>query len=202
LLKKSEVESMLKRLFIAVDPEPAMQETIFRLISTIKREYPIKGVRYTVPQNLHLTLLFLGDTDEKLIPKICDKLNRICNSMPEFDLAFANLGAFPSRHNPRILWLGVNEPEPVTALAKSIISGLHFVAEPDKSRFFPHLTLGRVAGNARKVPGEGFSRLFAKQGNINLGSTRIREVLLYQSTLRPEGPVYTVLSRHALQKRC
>jgi 2'-5' RNA ligase len=193
---------MLKRLFIAIDPEPALLDTIFRLTSTLKREYPIKGVRYTAPQNLHLTFLFLGDIDEDLIPQIGDKLERICRNFTEFDLEFSNLGAFPSQHNPRIIWLGVKHPESVTALAKAIIHDTGLVAEPEKAGFTPHLTLGRVGESARGASTEMFSRLFAKYGNTNVGSTRIREVLLYQSTLKPGGPIYTVLSRHDLKNLC
>ena len=193
---------MLKRLFIAIDPEPALLDTIFRLTSTLKREYPIKGVRYTAPQNLHLTFLFLGDIDETLIPQIGDKLERICRNFTEFDLEFSNLGAFPSQRNPRIIWLGVKHPEPVTALAKAIIHDTGLVAEPEKAGFTPHLTLGRVGESAREASTEMFSRLFAKYGNTNVGSTRIREVLLYQSTLKPGGPIYTVLSRHDLKNLC
>jgi 2'-5' RNA ligase len=85
---------MLKRLFIAIDPEPALLDTIFRLTSTLKREYPIKGVRYTAPQNLHLTFLFLGDIDEDLIPQIGDKLERICRNFTEFDWSFQILVHF------------------------------------------------------------------------------------------------------------
>ncbi len=193
---------MQKRLFIAIDPEPAMLDTIFRLISTIKREYPMAGVRYTAPQNLHLTLLFLGDTEERLIPGIADNLEKICQKFSEFDLEFSNLGAFPSRRNPRIIWLGVSNPGPVTALARAIIQDSGLVTEPEKSQFAPHLTLGRVSEDARGKSGEMFSRLFSKLGNVKAGSTKIREVLLYQSILKPGGPVYTVLSRHTLKNVC
>ena len=193
---------MQKRLFIAIDPEPAMLDTIFRLISSIKREYPMVGVRYTPPQNLHLTLLFLGDTEEQLIPTIDNNLGKICQNFSEFDLELSELGAFPSRRNPRILWLGVKNPQPVSALAKAIIQDSGLVAEPEKAQFSPHLTLGRVAEDARGASTETFSKLFAKLGNVKAGSTRIREVLLYQSVLKPAGPVYTVLSRHPLKKLC
>jgi len=193
---------MPKRLFIAIDPEPAMLDTIFRLISTIKREYPIAGIRYTAPQNLHLTLLFLGDTDELLIPKIGNTLGKICQKFTEFDLEFSELGAFPSRRNPRILWLGVKDPKPVTALAKAIIQDSGLVSEPEKTQFSPHLTLGRVSEESRGASSESLSKLFAKLGNFKAGSTRIREVLLYQSVLKPDGPVYTVLSRHPLKNLC
>ena len=193
---------MLKRLFIAIDPEPALLDTIFRLTSTMKREYPVAGVRYTSPQNLHLTLLFLGDTEDNLIPKIKRDLDRICHNFNEFDLEFSNLGAFPSQRNPRIIWLGVNNPEPISALAHAIIHDTGLVSEPEKARFAPHLTLGRVAELARGTSGEMFSRLFAKLGTTKAGSTTVREVLLYESILKPGGPVYTVLSRHALKELC
>ena len=193
---------MQKRLFIAIDPEPAILDTIFKLISTLKRDYPTEGMRYTAPQNLHLTLQFLGETDEYQIPKIISKIDKICQNFSEFDLEFANLGAFPSRRNPRIIWLGVNNPQPVTALAKAIISDTGLVQDPEKAQFSPHLTLGRVTEDARGISSEMFSKLFAKLGSVNVGTTRIREVLLYQSILKPGGPVYTVLSRHALKNIC
>jgi len=193
---------MQKRLFIAIDPEPAILDTIFKLISTLKRDYPTEGMRYTAPQNLHLTLQFLGETDEHQIPKIISKIDKICQNFSEFDLEFANLGAFPSRRNPRIIWLGVNNPQPVTALAKAIISDTGLVQDPEKAQFSPHLTLGRVTEDARGISSEMFSKLFAKLGSVNVGTTRIREVLLYQSILKPGGPVYTVLSRHALKNIC
>ena len=159
-------------------------------------------MRYTAPQNLHLTLQFLGETDEHQIPKIISKIDKICQNFSEFDLEFANLGAFPSRRNPRIIWLGVNNPQPVTALAKAIISDTGLVQDPEKAQFSPHLTLGRVTEDARGISSEMFSKLFAKLGSVNVGTTRIREVLLYQSILKPGGPVYTVLSRHALKNIC
>jgi 2'-5' RNA ligase len=195
-------QTMQKRLFIAIDPEPAILDTIFKLISTLKRDYPTEGMRYTAPQNLHLTLQFLGETDEHQIPKIISKIDKICQNFSEFDLEFANLGAFPSRRNPRIIWLGVNNPQPVTALAKAIISDTGLVQDPEKAQFSPHLTLGRVTEDARGISSEMFSKLFAKLGSVNVGTTRIREVLLYQSILKPGGPVYTVLSRHALKNIC
>ncbi len=191
-----------KRLFIAIDPEPAMLDTIFRLTSSMKREYPVAGVRYTAPQNLHLTLLFLGDTEEDIIPKINRDLERICHNFKEFDLELSDLGAFPSQRNPRIIWLGVKNPGPVSALAKAIIYNAGLVAEPEKVRFTPHLTLGRIAEASRGTSSETFSKLFAKLGHVKAGSTRIREVLLYESVLKPGGPVYTILSRHALKELC
>lgn len=193
---------MVKRLFIAIDPEPAVLDTIFRLISTIKREYPIAGVRYTTPQNLHLTLKFLGDTDERLISNIENGLEKVCRGFTEFDLEFTNLGAFPNRNNPRILWLGVKNPLPVAALAKAITQDPSNTDGPEMNQFSPHLTLGRVAEQARGESSDTFGRLFAKLGGVGVGTTRVREVLLYQSVLKPGGPVYTVLSRHALNKMC
>ena len=109
---------MPKRLFIAIDPDPAAIDAILGLISTIKREYPISGARYTSPKNLHLTLLFLGDRDERLIPKISNRLEEICREFSAFNLSFSKLGVFPSRRSPRILWLGVENPREVTALAQ------------------------------------------------------------------------------------
>jgi len=193
---------MQKRLFIAIDPDPELLDKIFKLISTIKREYPLEGMRFTHPQNLHLTLQFLGDTDEALIANIVRSLDKICQKHTEFNLSFAGLGAFPSRKNPRILWLGVTNPNHVTALAQAIIIDGAFLAESEKAKFSPHLTLGRIPESSRGISAPSFASLFNNLGNVTVGSTPVREVLLYQSTLKPEGPVYNLLSRHSLKKVC
>jgi len=189
---------MPKRLFIAIDPDPAAIDAILGLISTIKREYPISGARYTSPKNLHLTLLFLGDRDERLIPGISSRLGEICREFSAFDLSFSKLGVFPSRRSPRILWLGVENPLEVTSLAQKIIHEPVFGADPGKVQYSPHLTLARISNEDNSVSSEGLSKLFTNLGGIKTGSTRIREVVLYQSVLKPGGAQYTVLSKHPL----
>ncbi len=193
---------MPKRLFIAVDPNQETQKKIIELISMIKRDYSFAGLRYTHPNNLHLTLRFLGDTDEKLIRNIQHSLDQICQLNDEFELNFSGLGVFPSRKNPRILWLGVANPAPVSSLASAISASISLKPESGNVRFTPHLTLGRFSENASVNSAETLARLFSNLGNVHIGTSPVQEILLYQSTLRPEGPIYNVLSRHPLKKVC
>lgn len=194
--------SLQKRLFIAVDPDLIITNKISDLITNLKNGFPAKGFRFVSRQNLHLTLLFLGETDVCLIPDISKKLNAVCQKFSEFDLTFKGLGAFPNKRKPRVLWLGVSDPEPVTALANAVIRSAGSTPDSGKSRFSPHLTLARVSDEWRKPSSDVFSGIFSTHGDVSLGTTRVREVILYQSVLQPGGPRYTALSRHSLQKLC
>lgn len=193
---------MPKRLFIAIDPAPAAMEKINNIISNIKRDYPIQGIRYTHPKNIHLTLRFLGDTEDQIIPKISLALDRICKQTDEFNITLSGLGAFPSARSPRILWLAVADPTKPRMLADLIRTDPDIPKETESKPYLPHLTLGRLSYSLSAEASKTFSALVSNGGKFSAGSSFINEVILYQSVLRPDGPTYSVLSRHPLKKLC
>jgi 2'-5' RNA ligase len=111
---------------------------------------PGADVRWEKPEKFHMTLKFLGETPEALIPRIIAALQETARSVTPFDIEYRDVGAFPSLTKPRVLWIGVGDGGPaVTALQQGLEDDLARIGLAKEARpFHPHVTLGRVAGNS------------------------------------------------------
>ena len=181
----------MKRLFIAL---PIQDKTRNEIAQGILADESTKKmpVRWTSVHNLHLTLQFLGDTDERRIPVLKQILNRL-NAAGSEELAFTNIGAFPGETSPRVIWIGIKANETLRKIQNQLTQDLlrnDFAA--DRKKFKPHLTLGRVKENV-PVPGDMINQLEYLRGNINVSASPLDRVTLFESQLRPGGPIYTVL---------
>ncbi len=181
----------MKRLFIAL---PIQEKTRTEIAQGIFADDTAKKlpVRWTSVQNLHLTLQFLGSTDEKRIPVLKQILNRLRLTGAE-ELTFTNIGAFPGTMSPRVVWIGIKANETLRNIQKQLTVDLlrnDFAA--DQKAFKPHLTLGRVKENV-SVPADMIKYLESLRGNINVSASPLDRVTLFESQLRPGGPIYTVL---------
>lgn len=144
------------------------------------------GVRWVRPESVHLTLRFLGESSPEQIERLRKNLGPLAASCPRAESAVRGLGLFPERGSPRILWLGVELPEPIVALQSGCEAAAVAAGFPRESRpFSPHLTLGRWRDRAARP----------ELPAVDLGSTRLDTLLLFRSELRPEGAVYTQLQR-------
>ena len=180
----------MKRLFIAVPIEDKVRmvivKGIFRDINVQKMP-----VRWTSYENLHLTMQFLGDVEEKRIPD----LRRIIDDLPlpekaEY-LEFGSVGAFPNRNEPRILWLGIMENRYLQQIRWDMTASLRKMGfEADRKAFKPHLTLGRVKNNV-VLPEAALDQLAQAAEKNTVGRSALDRVTLFESLLRPSGPVYT-----------
>lgn len=182
----------MKRLFIAV---PIQEKTRTEIVQGICADETSKKmpVRWTSVQNLHLTLQFLGDTDEKRIPILKQILNRLYSPDTKDALIFTNIGAFPEMSSPRVVWIGINTNETLRKIQKQLTTDLlrnGFAA--DRKKFIPHLTLGRVKENV-PVPANLIGHLENLRGNINVSASSLDRVTLFESQLKPGGPIYTVV---------
>lgn len=138
--------SLTHRLFIAIAlPEPALEE-----IGSFINSMPImagNNVRWTPRENVHLTLLFLGDTATDRIPRIQEQIGQAAASSSPFTLRLGETGAFPSLHAPRILWVGlqgeVHKLMQLQGRIEGMMRTIHF--EPERRPFTPHITVGRGA---------------------------------------------------------
>ena len=133
---------MNKRLFVALDlPEAAKEE-----LTALQGGLP--EARWTPPEQLHLTLCFIGETDGTLFLDIRDALAEI--AAPALELRLTGLGFFPPRQTPRVLWAGVAENPGLTRLQKQVATLLrHTGAELERRRFSPHITLARLGEGAQ-----------------------------------------------------
>ena len=184
----------MKRIFIAVKVEPG--ETLSELISTFKATLSKDSIKWTNPQNNHITLVFLGDTDEKMIEPICSMLHDQSKEASKFELVLKGSGVFRNMNDPRIIWTGIEPSEKLNYLNKVIVTGLKKLNFKLEDRpFNPHLTLGRIIHLNDK---ETLNTLIAQFQNNIIQIVKVNEVVLYESILLQTGPVYKPLEIFSL----
>lgn len=156
-------------------------------------------VKWVEADNLHITLLFLGEVDARETPEICRAVESACRSIRPFSFTLAGTSAFPTPRRPRTLIVGVTEGGPeLIALHDAIESPLMELGcyRREDRPFKPHLTLGRIKGQVDTAPLIGAIKQFEGwQG----GQNTVDEVLVMSSELKADGPEYTILSRARLR---
>lgn len=174
------------RTFIAADvhPEPELLQIFDYVRSSLKNE----RISWTNPLQMHITIQFLGDTREGLIPLLADKLTPAIREIDSFIFQIRNLGVFNSPDNPRVLWLGCIIPEQMNQLHRIVTEIVSDSGHQVDSRpFKPHLTLGRVRNIADKTV---LVRLLNEFENRPIQLQRVEKIILYESRPTPKGAVY------------
>ena len=183
------------RTFIAVPASPEIRRGANQLIGRLQRS--TTDVKWTTPDNLHWTLQFLGDVDERDIPELCSVVAEAALEREAFELEARGAGAFPSPDRPRTLWLGAGQGgDAMIELQRAIerpLKKLGFRGED--RRFVPHLTLGRAGRHGR--PQSLAAELAALVG-FEAGTMLVDEVTVFASTLTREGSEYRVLAHAPL----
>ncbi len=156
-------------------------------------------VRWVEPENLHITLLFLGEVDARETPALCRAVEQICRRIRPFALTLAGAGAFPTPRRPRTLIVHVTEGGPeLVALHDALEIPLLELGcyRREERPYKPHLTLGRVKGQSAAEPLAAAVKQFeAWQG----GQSHVDGILVLSSELRQNGPEYAVLCRARLR---
>jgi RNA 2',3'-cyclic 3'-phosphodiesterase len=179
----------MPRLFVAVDLPEELRPAVARLCQGIG------GARWTRPEQLHITLRFLGDTPEDRLADMRARLRQV--RMPRFELALRGTGVFPpagARKPARVLWLGFDPPEPLQTLKYAIDAVLGPDPETAKRGFSPHLTLARFPTR----PHHDLDRFLAEHAGFDDGSFLASNFHLYRSTLRPEGALHEIVESFPL----
>ena len=157
-------------------------------------------IRWVPVENIHLTLKFLGDVSMTNLEVLKKILLSESSNHPTFEMSVGELGAFPSLRRPRVIWVGITAPSELNALQHGIETETARLGYQHENRdFSPHLTLGRVSRNASSQEAHQIGQVLDSFKVGFLGATRVREVYLYRSDLRPGGAVYTRLMTAALQ---
>ncbi|KPJ62021.1 MAG: hypothetical protein AMJ42_00375 [Deltaproteobacteria bacterium DG_8] len=184
------------RSFIAIELSPLIKTKIEEIQNKLKPSS--SDVRWVRPEGIHLTLKFLGNIEEEMIPEISDIIRKCSADTTSFTLEIRSLGAFPNEKNPKVIWVGAEDNSGTLGkLQQSLenrLSTLGFKVE--KRAFSPHLTLGRLKSS------KGKSRL--TQGledykHFEFGTFEAKEVCLFKSELKPGGAIYTKLKAFPLQ---
>lgn len=175
------------RAFISVDL--ARQKEIEDYITELKQADPT--LKVVDPGQIHVTLKFLGETDEALVPRIAEAMAKAAEGIAPFDVRFKGSDAFPTKNRIRVIWVGMNDALPMGTMATRLdesISALGF--EREKRPFAPHLTVART-----KVEGSNpaVRQLIENHKDADLGSQHIDAIRLKKSVLTRCGPEYTTL---------
>jgi len=175
------------RGFIAIDIDSFQK--IIQFENEIKNTDTI--VKLVEPENIHITLKFLGDTDVDYIERIEEIIKESVKGFDTFEIQLKGAGVFPNQNYIKVIWIGINNGEQIGTIASDIddhISSLGFHKE--KRRFSPHLTIARVKSAKNK---EKIIELIEKYQEIEFGTIKVNSIKLKQSELTPEGPIYTTL---------
>lgn len=184
----------MKRIFIAIKVEP--EKTLLDLISSLRSGMVNDNIKWTNISNIHITLAFLGDTDESIIKNIIQMLKEVCTGLTPFQLRMKGTGVFRNFSDPRIIWTGIEQPDRLLQLNKLILSGFgELNIDLSDKPFNPHLTLGRIKHLSDKNVFKGIIEQFQ---NTDIQTVPVNEVVLYESILLPAGPVYKPLAKVAL----
>lgn len=190
------------RSFLAIELPSALQDAIVRRTDDLRRQLPFPLVRWVSPENVHLTLKFLGEISPQEIEKLVGNLrSRIAEHQP-FPLSLAEWGAFPSPKRPRVIWIGVQAPPALPILQSEVEAICARLGHPPEDRpFSPHLTIGRV--NQHLNPDEWRRvRQAMDQFQVGeIGSISVEAIHLFRSDLRPDGAVYSILHTFPLGKQ-
>ena len=146
--------------------------------------------KWTQPQNLHITLQFIGNVDRKTLSELLKTTQEVAESFRPFKITYKGLGVFPHPKRPRILWVGVDYGSgPLKRLAKVVETANKRVANirPDTKPFHPHVTICRI----KRVDNRKLFGLMKRYRNFVFGEEIVNKIAVIKSTLTPEGPIYS-----------
>ncbi|MFQ5772666.1 MAG: RNA 2',3'-cyclic phosphodiesterase, partial [bacterium] len=155
-------------------------------------------ISWTRPENIHLTLKFLGEVEEHKITPIAAVIESVAKEMHPFAFIVKDLGAFPNFRRARILWVGVeNATEECAQISQNLETGLSNLGFRKEGRkFSPHLTIARVKAPLSK---QFIDRI--QNYDFEGGATQVKEIILMKSDLRPTGAIYMPLKKIKLKSK-
>ncbi|HVP85301.1 MAG TPA: RNA 2',3'-cyclic phosphodiesterase [Rhizomicrobium sp.] len=167
------------RLFVAIDLPDTVADSLARL------QAGVPGARWQTREQLHLTLRFIGEVDQRDAASIDEMLASI--DAPRFSLELKSVGEFGGK-NPRALWAGVVTNESLSFLQRKIESVLQRLGlPPEERKYRPHITLARLRG----TPPGAVMDFLADHGLYASGPFEARAFTLFSSHLSPNGSIYT-----------
>ncbi len=181
--------SELVRAFLAFEIE---QEEVRKKLVTVQSLAVATGadLKLVEPENIHMTIRFLGDVSLDLVDRIFEEMRSI--KFKPFPVQLFGIGVFPNLNFPRVLWAGMTfGAEQLQGVFNQIEPKLEALGlPPERNAFSPHLTIARVRSGRNKSQLADF---VAKNAKLDFGSVEARCLRLKRSELTPRGPIYTTL---------
>ncbi len=186
---------MALRCFIAVSLPATLRSAIGEVVGKLRGIGA--DIKWVSDENLHLTLKFLGETEEELVDEIRNALIDKLSHYAPFYIKIGGVGYFPGGRNPRVIWVGIEDPGVLEDIYKDIENAVAKLGYPREKRpFSPHLTIGRVRSPKRVA--EVIRRL-EEFRTITFDEFVVKEVTLMKSELKPGGAEYSGLAEIPLE---
>jgi RNA 2',3'-cyclic 3'-phosphodiesterase len=182
------------RLFVALEIPTEVRENLTTFLQELKAtatRAADKGPRWVRPENLHVTLKFIGEVAPAKLDGIRYALLKV-RSEKEIRAAFNGVGFFPSEKRPKVFWVGLDASENLDSLARNVDEALAAQGVERETRpFSAHLTLARF-----EPPGlsDSLRELIQRNGARDFGSLQTREFHLFESKTKSSGAEYTRLA--------
>lgn len=174
------------RLFVAVEIGEEARE---RIAEAMKK---LSGMgfraRFVEPENLHITLKFLGEVGDGQLKRLCEDVSDVVKKHSQFSFTLDGVGYFGRRNDIRVIWIGVKEgAKPLQKLMAEIQERLSYIRR-DEHEPVPHLTVARVRHAQENA---GLAGEIEKMKDVKFGEVRVKEVKIKMSVLERTGPVYS-----------
>jgi 2'-5' RNA ligase len=185
----------MKRIFTAIKIHPT--DNFISLMYKLKHALRNENIKWVEPNNIHITLKFFGETEESRIAKINNQLMIVASRHEPFKFSITGTGVFGSSYDPRVIWFGIKENKELLNLSTDVLNSMANIDwEKDHQNFVPHLTIGRIKYINDK---NKLKELTGKYKDIEIQEEILNEFCLYESILKPQGPIYTVLKTFKLK---
>ena len=204
------------RTFIAIE----LPKEIKDALASLQKQLITSGadVKWVKPENIHLTLKFLGERDDKKLEKIAAILEEVAKNKNVFAAGISSIGAFPGLSAPRIIWIGIGKGDSETKeIVRELEEKIALIGIPKETKpFSSHITIGRTRSNLnREKLVQAMNDLAGKFGQENLALHKslagqsadycsgleflVTKITLFKSTLTPKGPIYEILKEGSLK---
>lgn len=189
------------RLFIAVALPKELKEKLASLISTVQAESS-PALRWQRPENLHITVKFLGDTDTSKIDRLISALKSASMEHTSFEISLGQPDLYPSRKRPRVVTMNVfDDAKRLAFLFEGIENNLAEIGFPNETRpFRPHLTVGRISGDRKILKLESLLEALKHLGDSVNTKITVNSICLMQSILAPSGASYVQIGNAKLNE--
>lgn len=187
------------RTFIAIELPMAIKDYLSSLQDVLRASGA--DVKWVKPNNIHLTLKFLGEIDDKKIAEVTRVLETVAGAEKSFSIRLKSIGAFPNTNFPRVIWAGIdkgdNETKRIAAMLEERISGIGI---PKENRpFSTHITIGRSRSGLNRIKLAPMLNTLKDNPDKEGLEFKASKITLFKSTLAPSGPVYEILKEANLK---
>jgi 2'-5' RNA ligase len=185
------------RIFAAIELPARLQNRIQRQIQQLQAAVPENKASWSRPENIHLTIKFFGNVDQKRFAPISTAASQVVSHLERFEILIGGTGAFPKVTQPRVLWIGIEDPTGKLARLQELFE-IECAAEgfeKEMRDFRPHLTIARLR---RPEGARAVAEINQKLGFESM-TVEVNELVVFRSEPSSKGSMYTALSRHRIK---